>query len=291
MAFARIPLNFATMSRAYKDYLHLPSDIDAWLKAVNASNLEKWKEKHPDGKGAPPKRATSCCMQASLSFNATIQPIPKAGSRDRQNETLDGGKNYILTVDEFRAYLTFRYGPTDQVPDLQLIKGKKGVLILANSHMEFWDGENWFQSLEGAKLRGGDQTAVIGWADINQQPRWFWEINDGPGVPSAMLDAIPDWVQGWWTVYDGNYYYYYFHTNGMVNYIGTRPSPKWIPPLTVGNQGKVEQTDHGFKIVWNAKGPPPPTEETFIRLNWTSTTEMNGLSNKYAPLFARKMTL
>ncbi|HXP60063.1 MAG TPA: hypothetical protein VN829_06195 [Dongiaceae bacterium] len=154
MGYAKISLNFATMDRAYKDFNSLPTDIAKWLKAQND---------YEDAHGL--RHSTSCCMQASLSFNATNHPIPKAGSRDRDNLTLDLAKNYILAVNEFRAYLTFRYGPTDQVTDLASIKGKEGVLIFGDSHIEFWDGENIFQSLAGAARRRGNTSARDGAGD------------------------------------------------------------------------------------------------------------------------------
>jgi hypothetical protein len=273
MTYAKISLDFDAMDAAYKDFKSLPPDIAKWLKAQND---------YEDAHGL--HHSTSCCMQASLSFNATTQKIPKAGSRDRDNLTLDSGKNYILAVNEFRAYLTFRYGPTDQVKDLATIKGKTGVLIFGDSHIEFWDGENIFQSFAGSKRRKGNPGAVMAPAIVNTSPRWFWEISD------ASETAVPQWLVGWWTVYDGNYYYYYFHSDGMVNYIESKPNQKWIPPKTVGNQGTVTLTEHGLKILWKEHGPPPPTEETFTRVDWSSTSEMNGVSNKYSPLFARKMS-
>ena len=113
--------------------------------------------------------------------------------------------------------------------------------------------------------------------------RWFWQIGD-----SASKVFTPEWLKGWWTVYDGNYYYYYFHADGWVNYIDQKPNPKWIPPKNVGNQGTIEFRPDTFKITWREHGAPPATEETFWRI-WGSQTEMNGTSNKYSPLFARKM--
>ena len=103
------------------------------------------------------------------------------------------------------------------------------------------------------------------------------------------MNVAPDWLQGWWTVYDGNFYCYYFHTDGWVNYIEQKPNVKWTPPKTVGNQGQYALLAHGLHIVWRERGTAPATEDTFTRLDWTSETEMNGVSNKYSPLFARKM--
>jgi hypothetical protein len=284
MAYTRIPLNFDAMDKAYKDHASLPADIKAWLKKQNdyedAENERRKRENIQPLLG----HSTSCCMQASLSFNATGQPIPRAGSRDRDN-TILSGKNYILAVDEFRAYLTHKYGPTEQVTDLAAIKGKRGVLIFGNSHIEFWDGDSIFQSPAGAKRRRANPSGVMAGGILNARPLWFWEID---GAPTASV--VPEWLQGWWTVYDGNYYYYYFSPDGIVNYIKTKPSPKWVPPKTIGNQGRVTLTPHGLSILWRPTEPGGvATKEDFTRLNWTSTTEMNGESNKYAQLFARKM--
>ena len=64
-----------------------------------------------------------------------------------------------------------------------------------------------------------------------------------------------------------------------------------MPAKDIGNDGSFSQTEHGVKIVWTPKGDPAPTIETFVRVNWTSETEMNGISNKYSPLVAQKMAL
>ena len=54
------------------------------------------------------------------------------------------------------------------------------------------------------------------------------------------------------------------------------------------NQGQFSMTEHGLNIVWNpANGGQ--TRETFTRVGWTSQREMNGVSNRYAPLFAKKI--
>jgi Metallopeptidase toxin 3 len=100
---------------------------------------------------------------------------------------------------------------------------------------------------------------------------------------------VPAWAQGWWTVYDGNYYYYYFYPDGRVVYIKTKPDSTWLPPNTVANEGVVTLVPHGLSIIWREKGRGVLTKEDFTRVGWTSTTEMNGRSNKYAPLYARKM--
>ena len=299
MAYTRIPLSFETISKSYRDYKSLPTDINTWITNQNnyedAENDKRQKHNSELGPGEKPLsmlgHSTTCCMQASLSFNATGQPIPKTGSRDRNNQTLDGGKHYILSVDEFRAYLTYKYGPTDQVADLASIKGKTGVLIFGSAHIEFWDGDNIFQSPEGAKKRAANKyvvnnAAVMAGGILNAKPRYFWEIAEDASPTSA---TVPEWAQGWWEVYDGNYYYYYF-SHDAVSYIKTKPIAKWIPPKTIGNQGTVTLIPNGLSILWKPTEPGGVgTKEDFTRRDWTSTTEMNGMSNKYSPLYARKM--
>src|SRR5262249_24579 len=221
--------------------------------------------------------------------NATPHRI-KAGSFRRNSEVIAGGNGiYILAVDELDAYLTATYGKTEDIRATQgrdvtkmqaYIKDFKGLLIFAGSPTEFWDGNRILQS-------GG------GGAMMNPGYIWsrpfikFWEITDGSDSKNDP-DVVPKWVQGWWTVYDGNYYYYYFSGAGIVTYIKKKPNPAWTPPMTIGNQGKVTMTDHGLKIVWNpADGGQ--TMETVTRLGWSSETEMNGESDRYAQLFARKL--
>lgn len=293
MPYAVIDLDFETMRKAYRDFKSLPTDIAKWLDdqhKVEAIENEKRKieniEREKNGKKPLPMlHSTSCCMQASLSFNATSHPIPKAGPVGRDNTTLSGGKNYILDVGEFRSYLTFKYGPTDQVIQFAEIKGIKGVLIFGGGHIEFWDGDTIFQSAEGAKRRGGNAGAVIGAGFLASRPLWFWQIGK-----SNQADSGPDWLNGWWNVYDGNTYYYYFFADGSVNYIETKPAPKWVPPKTVGNKGRYVMRDKGPFITWLPKPGVQATEETFTRADdGNSEILMSGTSNNYGGLTARKM--
>ncbi len=299
MTFAPIPLSFRTMEAAYRDNQTLPTDITNWLRAQN-----KWEDdfnaklpdvnaqRAADGKPplAPAGHSTSCCMQVSLSFNATGTPIPKSGSRDRDNTTLDGGKNYILAVNEFRAFLTYRYGPTDTFTHWTDIAGTPGIVVLGNSHIELFDGDNILQSSAGLAAHRRNAGAVMSPGFINNsKPWWFWRlIGDGPQAASD----IPDWLVGWWTVYDGSYYYYYFFKDGSVVYISEPPKTNWVPPKTIGNHGVVVKNDavHGFTATWDiVKGETLPTIENFTPLGWTSQTEMNATSNKYSPIYARKI--
>ena len=293
MPYAKIRQNFEIMRSAYRDFKSLPPDIEKWLKDQNAvedkenekRKIENVEREKQGKKPLPMAHSTSCCLQASLSFNATSQPIPKAGPVGRDNATLSGGKNYVLNVDEFRSYLTYKYGPTDQVGDFSEIEGLQGVLIFGGAHIEFWDGEAIFQSAKGAAKRAGNQNAVIGAGFLKSRPLWFWQITQETTVASG-----PDWLVGWWDVNDGDTYYYYFHPDGTVNYIDTRPSPKWTPSKKIGNQGRYVMRENGPFITWQPKPGVKPTEETFSRGDsGQNEIVMSGSSNNYGGLIARKL--
>jgi hypothetical protein len=272
MAFGRIPLDFEAMRTAYKFHNRLKDgtpagdEVHDWITAQN-----KYEADH----GL--KKSTTCCMQATMGFNATARKIPKAGSVSRENTPgKKSGNYYILAVHEFRAWLTYTFGPTAQVKNKSEVPASPGVLVFGNAHIEFWDGKDVLQaSLMSASFMWG------------QSPIWFWHI--GAGMPAATGSTVPDWLVGWWKVWDGNNYYYYFNKPGLVTFIKQPPNPKWTPPMAIGNQGQVEMLDHGPRITWNRVGSLPATVETFTRMNWSSETEMHGTSNNYSPLSARKL--
>jgi len=114
------------------------------------------------------------------------------------------------------------------------------------------------------------------------------EKDDGADA-KQQPSGVPEWLPGWWTVWDGSYYYYHFTDQFTVSYVETKPSKANSPaPKAPKNKGKVAQVEHGIKITWNPVGGSS-TVETFTQRDWTSQTEMNGVSNKYSPLFARRM--
>ena len=293
MAFRVIPLDFNIMYNNYKDFKSLPVDVNTWLvgqndqeKKTNADNAA-WNLANPDKKPRPKVHiSTSCAMQASLSFNASDQPIPKSGSVDRDNLKLDAEKYYILSVAEFRSYLTYKYGSTDEFAAFSDLKGMQGVLIIDDLHVEFWDGDDVLQSAAGAAKRNGNIKATMNPAFLEKRPRWFWQIGKSDSWGGG---SVPDWARGWWEVYDTNYYYYFFGSDEVV-YIKTKPNPKWTPDKSVGNHGTVTATEHGVTVRWRPlPGAETGTREDFTRVGWTSETQMNGVSSKYGPLFANKL--
>jgi hypothetical protein len=106
-----------------------------------------------------------------------------------------------------------------------------------------------------------------------------------PGIGDGARPDSAKWLQGWWTVYDGNTYYYYF-ANQSVTYTKLKPAgPSAPPPQSPGNTGKLKisaQAPH-VTIYWDGG-----TEERFTRAGGTSETDMNGWSSRYSPPNAMK---
>jgi len=77
--------------------------------------------------------------------------------------------------------------------------------------------------------------------------------------------ALPDWLKGWWSVNDGEQYYYYFgESHGCYH---TK-----VPPPQV-------------TLAWDHYG----AVEKFTRVPGANPGAMSGTSNKYGALAATKM--
>ncbi|MFO1304563.1 MAG: hypothetical protein U1F54_12575 [Burkholderiales bacterium] len=100
-------------------------------------------------------------------------------------------------------------------------------------------------------------------------------------------DASLRWLTGWWSVWDGNQYYYYFEPSGDVSYVKSKPRSMGAPPKLPLNQGDFTIDGDSVVIEWNpADGGI--TVECFFGFRM-GVMRMNGTSNRYAPLVATKM--
>jgi hypothetical protein len=104
------------------------------------------------------------------------------------------------------------------------------------------------------------------------------------------LLALPDvdWLEGWWTVWDGSYYFYYFEPNGWVSYIETKPNPSAPAPINPHNRGTYFFETPGRMIIdWKEVGGAS-TRETFYDASSGAKT-MHATSTRFSPLYAEKM--
>jgi hypothetical protein len=126
-----------------------------------------------------------------------------------------------------------------------------------------------------------DPNNLQGWIDIDI---FFASDTD----PPTDDDKGVAWLLGWWTVWDGNAYYYHFAPNGLVRYTKTTPAMKTAPPSNPLNTGRYRYSDNGVLVLeWNpADGGV--TKETFYNA-FPNVTKMNATSNRYSPLVATRM--
>jgi hypothetical protein len=116
-----------------------------------------------------------------------------------------------------------------------------------------------------------------GWVDIDLY------FGQAPAV-----SPLAQWMQGWWSVWDGNQYYYYFDACGSVQYTKVKPIGKMAPPAKPLNQGSFKFPQSNTLVIdWNP-ADNGATKETFSDAR-VGCTQMNGTSNRYSPLVAKRM--
>lgn len=99
-----------------------------------------------------------------------------------------------------------------------------------------------------------------------------------------------DWLLGWWRVWDGNDYFYYFDHGGRVVYVESKPHSTAAGPAAPHNRGSYAFAGSGSLVVsWNALPGLSATIETFYNAR-TGATLMNATSSQYSPLVATRMS-
>lgn len=133
------------------------------------------------------------------------------------------------------------------------------------------------------RLRGTgsyDHNKLLGWIDI--------DIYFGASTTPAASNATMAWLYGWWEVWDGNDYYYYFFPDGNVQYTKTKPTAKTPPPAHPLNTGTYLYSSPGNLVIdWNPLDGGS-TRETFYNA-YAHAIKMNANSNRYSPLVATKI--
>ena len=107
--------------------------------------------------------------------------------------------------------------------------------------------------------------------------------------PTILGLPTVTWLQGWWTVWDGNYYYYYFNPAGIAVYIETQPQTSGAP-ASPKNRGTYSFDKFRRLIVkWRALPGLGACVETFYNAR-PGAAEMNATSNFYSPLVATRLS-
>jgi hypothetical protein len=125
-----------------------------------------------------------------------------------------------------------------------------------------------------------DHNKLLGWIDIDV---YF----DTSATPSAS-DATMRWLYGWWKVWDGNNYYYFFGPGGIVQYTKSKPSNISGPPIRADNTGTYTYTPGQLVVNWKqVSGAEAACRETFNNAV-PGCQQMNATSTLYSPLVASR---
>jgi len=155
-----------------------------------------------------------------------------------------------------------------------------------------WDQWIWYPDARGQQQGGfqGDHTNHIhvSWSQTTSQKSEFPTANIAMGVLLRKLEAV-NWLKGWWKVWDGNYYYYFFGPGGVVQYTKTKPSNTSGPPIRADNIGSYTYTPpNQLVITWNqVPGAEAACRETFYNAV-SGCQQMNATSTLYSPLVATR---
>jgi len=281
---SKIAVDFGILRKNYPLYTKLPPHIQNYIDSLN-KNLKPGQPKN-----------TPCCLQMSEALNAcgAMHKIPPRSYRRDNVQLPPGSGNYYLqAVDELEKYLAGKYGAGEEIKTSDrkdmasmksYLKDKQGILCFRNSgagvHTELWDKTDILQNLSsGAPM---DQKYIF-----EQQPHVvFWETTGA----TAVVGVVPYWVLGWWKVWDGNTYYYFFRPDGVVQYTKAAPRNTCAPPQRADNLGYYTYTAPNLVVKWNpVPGVEMACEETFYNAV-PGCRQMNATSNLYSPLVATRLS-
>jgi hypothetical protein len=158
------------------------------------------------------------------------------------------------------------------------------VTAAAECRVPGWDG----QKNEGHRVLLLNAAAIVAsGADPNKLPPPNGPFKPPPREPAPSVG--PNWLNGWWKVWDGNTYYYFFGPDGVVQYTKTRPSNVSGPPIRADNIGRYTYpSPNQLVITWNqVPGAEAACRETFYNAV-PGCQQMNATSNLYSPLVATR---
>jgi hypothetical protein len=154
---------------------------------------------------------------------------------------------------------------------------------------------DWFEASKQCGFKNAENTVAKRQTAQEEMMRNALYATLGADNPDTLhwpaILALPDlsWLCGWWKVWDGNDYYYFFEKTGTVVYIETTPTTSGTPPLPK-NQGTYSFNKAGQLVVrWRALPGLGPAIETFYNAG-RGATQMNANSNLYSPLVATRMS-
>lgn len=153
---------------------------------------------------------------------------------------------------------------------------------------------DWFEASRQCGFKSKENTLALRQKQQEEMMRNAACIAQGVATGDTLqwpkILAAPDlsWLLGWWTVWDGNDYYYFFADAGQVVYTETKPTTSAAPGSPT-NRGTYSFHGLGQMVVrWNALPGLGPAIETFYNAR-PGAPQMNANSNMYSPLVATKI--
>jgi hypothetical protein len=258
-----------------------PDKFFTWTGYRHSEMMQSWR----DNKNGP-KLLTACGGFASK-FAGLIGITGIDSFFDLEKSLIDSGKPH--------AWVPASSGAKPQVGD---------ILRHTVFHVDVaagWNGAKLIRVAAGQSLHPRPTKSVEGEFDCLK-----WVTGAGPynranlqgwldldlyfGAPPSVGPTL-GWLNGWWKVWDGNTYFYYFSPNGAVQYTKTQPANTNGPPKHPNNIGRYIYTPPNQLVVtWNqVAGAAECCRETFYNAG-PGCRQMNATSNLYGPLVATRLS-
>jgi hypothetical protein len=206
-----------------------PDEFFKWTGYTHATLLKFWRE-HPNG----PALLTACGGFATK-FGSLIGITDIGSYFELQKSPSEAKKSH--------AWVPASSGVDPQVGDILRHTayhvdvaagwdGRKLIRVAAGQSYHprpATNVENEFDALKWVTGTGPyDSTKLQGWLDLD---KYFG------GAPSVGPTPTFGWLEGWWKVWDGSTYWYYFESGGVVKYTKARPANLSGPPKKANNVG------------------------------------------------------
>lgn len=195
--------------------------------------------------------------------------------------------NQVGTVHYLRAHTeTDKEGNKKEIaanPPAALQDGD--IIVKADHHIAFVTAGGVIYEAQDTHI------GVTASPGFNQKSPGTWTHLVRMGNPQAPTEA-PAWPLGWWRIWDGNTYYYYFAADNSVKYTKTVPTNTRTAPsakivINVGTY--VIKPPNTLIVTWNKRpGVSQNCVETFYNAA-PDCEEMNAKSNLYGPLGAKRL--
>jgi hypothetical protein len=262
-------------SRSFCLPLEIERDYDAVLKRDDLGRLGP-------GRLAEWKGITNCRI--------TLNGLKK-GVRERVVQNI----NYVKTQRKGDKYL----GDFDSFPaDAQLcvisLTWANGNEFNYRDFAKACRDANWFEASRECGFKSKENTLPLRQRQQEDMMRNAGYVAQGAANPNKLQwptllsSSFSSWLEGWWKVWDGNTYYYFFDRVGTVVYIETEPTTSKAPAHPKNRGTYFFNSVRQLILKWNALPGLGPCVETFYNAR-PGATEMNANSNFYSPLVATKM--